>query len=458
MVTNSFSAIIQASSGSPADLQSAIDAANAGDTVLIPAGDFTFEETVYVKGGINLFGAGINKTILRRQGELYTFAYMLKMDCSNGLPSRISGIELIGNGPPSSKRMTVSYSGLAVEGSCQDFRVDHCRFEYMGTYGAAVVDSASGVVDHCEFINNFTYHFQARGDGDLAFNRPLALGSKKSVFIEDNYFEGKNWAFIDGSYGSRYVARYNKFKVTEYMPAGAIIIHGSRGPNSYPERAARSWEIYNNTIESNGIWSGIEVTGGDGVIFNNTLIGQFTREVVLSENQDGCNYPCLDQIRESYVWNNTANGQPANVIVHNGSIEDGRDYFLYPRPGYVPYPYPHPLINNKPVQLGPSALKRNSGIGLDNYPNPFKMRTKIVFEINETNSSQVNKKLSGRLNLYDLQGNLIKTLTYKSHSAGLIEMNWNGDDFSHRLVPNGVYLIKLKLGSRTYTKKMLMMK
>jgi len=59
-------------------------------------------------------------------------------------------------------------------------------------------------------------------------------------------------------------------------------------------------------------------------------------------------YPGIDQIRSLYIWNNSAN--PGNGYTTNGidntcpaSIQLNRDYFLTPKPGYVPYIYPHPL-------------------------------------------------------------------------------------------------------------------
>jgi hypothetical protein len=47
-----------------------------------------------------------------------------------------------------------------------------------------------------------------------------------------------------------------------------------------------------------------------------------------------------------YVWDNVFDGGPMSVGVSDGGkghIREGRDYFLdTPRPGYAPYPYPHP--------------------------------------------------------------------------------------------------------------------
>jgi hypothetical protein len=88
----------------------------------------------------------------------------------------------------------------------------------------------------------------------------------------------------------------------------------------------------------------------------------------LDGNLDATGYPCRDQVGRStdmdddgiqdleplYAWGNTANDMPAIVTTNDpwgcadpsmdDHLQDGRDYINgTPRPGYEPYPYPHPL-------------------------------------------------------------------------------------------------------------------
>ncbi len=47
------------------------------------------------------------------------------------------------------------------------------------------------------------------------------------------------------------------------------------------------------------------------------------------------------------VWNNTYDGAPVGVTVKSGHeclFQLDRDYFYHAPPGYVAYPYPHPLL------------------------------------------------------------------------------------------------------------------
>lgn len=62
-----------------------------------------------------------------------------------------------------------------------------------------------------------------------------------------------------------------------------------------------------------------------------------------------------------YSWNNTLNGQPANISSDLPNIQNGRDFFNNtPKPGYTPYTYPHPMqgsgsATNLTAQLLPPA-------------------------------------------------------------------------------------------------------
>jgi photosystem II stability/assembly factor-like uncharacterized protein len=80
-----------------------------------------------------------------------------------------------------------------------------------------------------------------------------------------------------------------------------------------------------------------------------------------------------------------------------------------------------------------------------NYPNPFNPRTKISWQ------SSVGSRQT--LKIYDILGNLIKTLIDEYEPAGKHEIIF---DASH--LSSGVYLYKLDAGNFSETKKMLILK
>ena len=94
-----------------------------------------------------------------------------------------------------------------------------------------------------------------------------------------------------------------------------------------------------------------------------------------------------------------------------------------------------------------------SQILLNNYPNPFNPYTIISFSIpyNLTNSFV-------ELKVFDLNGQLVKTLVQENLSAGNYLTKWEGDNSSGYKVSSGVYIYSLRVGSRAVNKKMTLLK
>jgi hypothetical protein len=85
-----------------------------------------------------------------------------------------------------------------------------------------------------------------------------------------------------------------------------------------------------------------------------------------------------------------------------------------------------------------------------NYPNPFNPTTEIAFGIPE--GVEVN------LTIYNLFGQLVRTLVSGQLPAGKHRVTWNATDDSGRRVASGIYLYVLKAGSVTIQKKLTLMK
>lgn len=347
-----YAKVIESASGSRDHLQAAVNTASIGDTVQIPAGNFSFKGSVVIPAGITIVGAGENETILTKLGSFEQ--PMITIDCSNGEKAFVSDMTLVGLGDESTKD-----KGIELIDNCKDFRIFNASFKKFGHAGVRIRGNTRGLVDHCTFIDNYRpslgYGVTVIGDGTWP---ELELGTENAVFMEDNYFEGSRHAIASNN-GSRYVFRHNVI-VNNRENAAAIDAHGL---SSWP-RGSRSFEIYGNSID-NAIrrFAGVGIRGGDGVIFNNTITAGSTTNPILLHNDggNGCAYPCKDQIRELYIWDNAYGDQPAKVVLYYDSysniIKRDRDYFLFKRPGYTPYVYPHPLVGNAPKIGAPKNLR-----------------------------------------------------------------------------------------------------
>lgn len=88
--------------------------------------------------------------------------------------------------------------------------------------------------------------------------------------------------------------------------------------------------------------------------------------------------------------------------------------------------------------------------GLSNHPNPFNPATRLVVELEQ--AGQV------RLDVYDVQGRLVRSLYNGSLPAGTRSFLWNGNDDSGNRVGSGVYFGRLVAGGTETNHKMVLLK
>ncbi|MDD2332450.1 MAG: FlgD immunoglobulin-like domain containing protein [Candidatus Cloacimonetes bacterium] len=85
-----------------------------------------------------------------------------------------------------------------------------------------------------------------------------------------------------------------------------------------------------------------------------------------------------------------------------------------------------------------------------NYPNPFNPETTISFVLPQAGEAN--------LSIYNVKGQLIKTLNKGSLNAGSHNLVWNGTDNNGKNVSSGIYFYRLSHNGRTESKKMMLMK
>jgi flagellar hook assembly protein FlgD len=85
-----------------------------------------------------------------------------------------------------------------------------------------------------------------------------------------------------------------------------------------------------------------------------------------------------------------------------------------------------------------------------NYPNPFNPSTTIRYQI----PSDANVNLA----IYNVQGQLIRSLVAKEQKAGYYNIVWDGRSDAGQTVSSGLYLYRVQAGSFVATHKMLMIK
>ncbi|MBK7104012.1 MAG: T9SS type A sorting domain-containing protein [Ignavibacteriae bacterium] len=84
-----------------------------------------------------------------------------------------------------------------------------------------------------------------------------------------------------------------------------------------------------------------------------------------------------------------------------------------------------------------------------NYPNPFNPTTKIKYSIPD--NSNLQQKVV--LKIYNVLGQVVKTLVNENKLSGIYEIEFNGSDLM-----SGIYFYKINFGSFEQTKKMILLK
>jgi len=349
-------ATIKASSCKQDAVQSAINSASEGDTVIVPPGTARWTKEVLIKSkGITILGSGIGKTVITCTGGRF-----FNVEDSS---ARISGFEF------KSPEGSSADKYIAVYG--HNWRIDHCKFDNQTTQSRVGVlvrfhstfGQPSGLIDNNTFINCRVYVLSSlvKPENPL-WAADIQLGTNQTVFIEDNKFDrtvmtrGVN--AVDSQYGGSYVFRFNNV-LNANLEAHAV------WKGSEPARGGRLFEIYGNTLSHNGNhWNrAIFIRGGTGIIFNNSIKGYKANRIDLDVhsqrdgtcngsnpadgNEDKFGYPCRDQpgrgkdkwqwtsskkyppqeLQPIYIWNNIG-ALPTNAA--NGDdvvIKKNRDFY-----------------------------------------------------------------------------------------------------------------------------------
>ncbi len=101
------------------------------------------------------------------------------------------------------------------------------------------------------------------------------------------------------------------------------------------------------------------------------------------------------------------------------------------------------------------AVTRPSSFELfQNYPNPFNPTTTIKFKVQ---GSKFKVPIHTTLNIYNVLGQLVRTLVDEEKVPGEYQVGWDGRDDSGAEAASGVYFYQLKTADQSYTKKMVLM-
>ena len=265
---------------SASSVQTAVNAASDGDTILIPAGTCNWGASyvTWTNKNINVIGAGIDQTIITVTGRAFLVYIPVKSSF------RISGMTI--SGSSSTPVIAVnSFYHVAPFAAMSGWRVDHIKFDFgsLSGMGVYVVGPNWGLIDHCTFlatrsdsaefmfISFYSYlYYELTYAGEYSWSLPIDWGTEKALYIEDCTFYSPNNTGgahpFDVGGGARLVFRYNT------VTGGGPIFH----PNKSYELGPAKYEVYNNKFFAGsykGYYPFTVQGGGSGVVFKNQWTG-----------------------------------------------------------------------------------------------------------------------------------------------------------------------------------------
>ena len=86
----------------------------------------------------------------------------------------------------------------------------------------------------------------------------------------------------------------------------------------------------------------------------------------------------------------------------------------------------------------------------NNYPNPFNNETTIPYQIDQPGEVVIE--------IFDVQGQRIKSLVHGYHQRGKYQVKWNGKDDQDRNVSSGVYLIRMRKDFFSVVRRTMLLK
>jgi hypothetical protein len=288
-------ATINAPSCSVSDVQSAINSASSGDTVVVPSGSCTWSTQVAFTKGITLQGqtactgsgdpyGSTSGVITCTDGTNITLTYtgnggtlyVTSASATNFVT--ITGFTFIVGASNSSGQVRVSGTHGQVS-----FRIHHNHFQWISGGRALWADTGYGLIDHVFWDDtNPASGSGAGGPLDIGgwrtgmgyynWNDPTNFGSNQAIYVEQCYYLSNKTSpgtegFYDAYYGAKIVNRFNTIVGNQ---AG-----GWHGTDSGGFRSGVYGEEYFNSISNSTgttLWLG-NMRGGTILLFDNTVGG-----------------------------------------------------------------------------------------------------------------------------------------------------------------------------------------
>jgi len=415
-----------------------------------------------------------------------------------------------------------SWKGIFFDSADTLSRLEYCTVEHSVDGGLRCVNGSHITIKHCKIRTNTTVSYNRDGAGIYCWkSSPKIMANaienntagtngggiycdESSPVIEGNLIQNN----FSGSGGGMLVTSSSPHSISNNLIAGNIALDGG---GVYLGSSDSPYNFSNNVVIRNkGKYSGGGISGSNSngmvYILNNTIAYNSAKTgggMLLK----GDSFSILTSI----FFSNTAGRDSQisiskNVSILYNAIQGGwqgegnldveplfvdpanGDYHLQPNspcidkgnpdpqyndpedpnnPGYALYPALGTVRNDMGAYGGPGAANWNIATAVEskpeelanlpktfelfqNYPNPFNPTTTIKY--------QLPQRTEVSLKIYNLLGQLVRTLVDEKQMAGNYSVIWDGKNDKNRVVSSGLYFYTLRTKDFVQSRKMILIR
>lgn len=393
-------------------IQAAVDAASDGDTIRVMPG--IYRECIDLGDkSLVLLGTSPENTIIEKcdQRELngitgnkrYTIKNFTIIGNDRGWPGIEGDVEAANN---NIRNFDVAIS--ARSGIIMNNKIEH---------------NNTGVFVHADSIKIISNIINENDDGIFI----LYEQTNNCHIIKNNEIYNNNYG-ISYEIGSYYPNNGDSSLIIgNNIHNNLIGIHYLCPTIAPPQTMSNQKPLSDNIIDAKSNWWGTVVEDSIAkYIFDqnddedNTAIVDFNNW--LEQKADTFHYECSTGVRYNNIFNNSYFNIFASIPGPNSSVKH----------------------HNR---------KKNESFLLNqNYPNPFNSVTKISFTLSD------NKTVHTVLQIYNIQGQNIRTIFSGMLPSGTYQYEWDGKDNSGMNVPSGIYFYQLSVRNYSQIKKAILIR
>ncbi len=342
-----------------------------------------------------------------------------------------------------------SGAGIFIRSGCTA-TIEYCTIEdnhiteNWGNGGGISVQNSDATINECTIIGNSTL---GHGGGVAFFQS--ATGSLENSLIQNNYCSNE-WGSGGGISTDASNPTISNCVIAGNYGSGAYTEGGGIDIQFIPSPTITNCSIINNAGGPSAIGGGISIQWSATPIIERCIIAGSTSGQGLYCISATPVVSCCD------IFDNAGGDAGCGT-------DGGGNFSLDPgfcnaigglNPGGPCAPGNHPDGECDGLQIGaivagcgapvPNAFGQS--INLGNMPNPFNPLTTIYFDLPRSGSAQ--------LNIYTVDGRLVKTQSWDNLPQGRTEYQWNGTNLRGRAAASGVYLYKVDSQGQSSTKRM----